>query len=207
MVSREDARVKPESRHDARPDIWMVRHGPTEWSESGRHTGRTDVPLTDAGRAAASALAPALAGHHFDLVLASPASRALETADLAGFDACVVVPDLCEWDYGDLEGLTTAEIRDRGNEWADWTVWRGPVPNGETIEAVAQRAERVVARIDAAAGDVLVFGHGHQLRVLAAVALELGAGAGAALALDPARISVVGHEHESRVLRTWNARP
>ncbi len=199
--------MKPETQHDAGPQMWMVRHGPTEWSESGRHTGRTDVPLTAAGRFAASALAPALAGHHFDLVLASPASRALDTARLAGFDACVVAPDLSEWDYGDLEGLTTAEIRARGTEWADWTVWRGPVPNGETVEDVAQRAERVIARIDAVQGDVLVVGHGHQLRVLAAVALELGPRAGAALALDPARISVVGHEHESRVLRTWNARP
>jgi broad specificity phosphatase PhoE len=205
MVSREDARVKPEMRHDIGPELWMVRHGPTEWSEAGRHTGRTNVPLTDAGRAAASALAPVLAGHHFDLVLASPASRALDTAHLAGFDECVVVPDLREWDYGDLEGLTTAEIRARGPEWADWTVWRGPLPNGETVEEVAQRAERVIARIDAAAGDVLVFGHGHQLRILAALALELDARAGARLALDPARISVVGFEHESRVLRTWNA--
>jgi probable phosphoglycerate mutase len=211
MVSREDAPVKPEVRPDIpleiRPEIWMVRHGPTEWSESGRHTGRTDVPLTDAGRAAARALAPALAGHHFELVLASPMSRALETARRAGFEDCVVLPDLGEWDYGDFEGLRTAEIRARGPEWADWTVWRGPLPNGETVEQVAQRAARVLTRIDAAAGDVLVFGHGHQLRVLAAVALELAPRAGARLALDPARISVVGHEHESRVLRTWNARP
>src|SRR4051812_33602751 len=103
-----------------KPEIWLVRHGPTEWSEAGRHTGRTDVPLTDAGRAAAVALAPRLAGHDFALVLASPAARALETARLAGFGDCTVVPELREWDYGDLEGLTTAAIRDRGPEWAHW---------------------------------------------------------------------------------------
>ena len=188
-------------------DIWLVRHGPTEWSESGRHTGRTDLPLTDAGRAAAAALAPVLAGHEFDLVLTSPKSRALETARLAGFDECVVVPDLSEWDYGDFEGLTTAEIRVRGAEWADWTVWRGPLPNGETVEEVGERAERVIARVEAAVGDVLVFGHGHQLRILGAVAVGLGAGAGARLAFDPTRISVIGPEHESRVLRTWNGCP
>lgn len=188
-------------------DIWLVRHGPTEWSVSGRHTSRTDVPLTDAGRAAASALAPALADHRFDLVLASPTARALDTARLAGFDQCVVVSELSEWDYGDFEGLTTAEIRARGPEWVDWTVWRGPIPNGETVEQVGQRAERVLARVDEAAGDVLIFGHGHQLRILAAVAIELGPRAGARLALDPARISVVGNERESRVLRIWNGNP
>jgi len=173
------------------------------------------VPLTEAGRAAAEALAPAFAGHRFDLVLASPMARAQETARLAGFARCVVMPELREWDYGDFEGLTTAEIRARGPEWADWTVWKGPLPNGETVEQVGHRAEQVLARIAAlegaregdADGDVLIFGHGHQLRILAAVAVELGPGAGARLALDPARISVVGHEHESRVLRTWNAHP
>ncbi len=187
-------------------EIWLVRHGPTEWSEAGRHTGRTDVSLTDAGRAAAAALAPRLAGHGFELVLASPALRALETARLAGFEHCAVVPELREWDYGDFEGLTTAGIRARGPEWAHWTVWTGPLPNGETLDQVAERAERVLARCATAAGDVLVFGHGHQLRILAAVAVDLGARAGARLALDPAGLSVIGHEHEGRVLRTWNVR-
>lgn len=196
IVSRDDQTVKPE--------IWLVRHGPTEWSGAGRHTGRTDVPLTGAGRAAAAALAPRLAGHDFELVLSSPASRALETARLAGFEHCAVVPELSEWDYGDFEGLTTAEIRARGPEWVHWTVWTGPLPNGETVDDVAQRAERVLERCAAAAGNVLLFGHGHQLRILAAVAVELGARAGARLALDPAGISVIGHEHDSRVLRTWN---
>jgi len=195
-------------RHDlyVKSEIWLVRHGPTEWSESGRHTGRTDVPLSDAGRAAAAALAPVLAGHHFDLVLASPASRALETARLAGFERCEIATDLREWDYGDLEGVTTAQIRQRGPEWADWTIWTGPGANGETINEVAARAARVIARADASSGDVLLFGHGHQLRVLAALAVGLEPGAGARLALDAASVSVIGHEHESRVLRLWNFR-
>jgi broad specificity phosphatase PhoE len=199
-VNGHDLGVKSRIGHD----IWIVRHGPTEWSESGRHTGRTDVPLSDAGRAAASALAPLLAVHDFALVCSSPASRALETARLAGFANSEIDPDLWEWDYGDFEGLTTAEIRPRGPEWADWTVWRGPIPNGERLEQVARRAARVITRADSAAGDVLLFGHAHQLRVLTAVALELGARAGSRLALDPASISVLGREHESRVLRTWN---
>jgi probable phosphoglycerate mutase len=199
IVSREDLHVKSE--------IWLVRHGPTEWSGAGRHTGRTDAKLTDAGRAAAAALAPLLADHDFDLVLSSPASRALETARLAGFGDCEVEPDLHEWNYGDVEGLTTAEIRKRGPEWAHWTVWTGPVANGETVDDVATRARRIIARADAADGDVLLFGHGHQLRILAAVALGLAPGAGARFALDAASLSVIGHEHESRVLRLWNLRP
>jgi probable phosphoglycerate mutase len=196
-------------RHDlyVKSEIWLVRHGPTEWSGAGRHTSRTDATLTDAGRAAAAALAPFLADHDFALVLASPASRALETARLAGFGDCEVAPDLHEWSYGDMEGLTTAEIRERGPEWADWTVWSGPLVNGETVDDVAARARRIVARAEASSGDVLLFGHGHQLRILAAVALELGPSAGARLALDAATVSVLGHEHERRVLRLWNFRP
>ena len=188
-------------------EIWLVRHGPTEWGDTGRHTGRTDVPLTDAGRVAAAALAPLLADHDFDLVLSSPSLRALETARLAGFDHCEIAPDLLEWDYGDFEGLTTQHIRDRGPEWADWTIWTGLAPGGETLDDVARRAARVFVRADASDGDVLLFGHAHQLRVLAAVALELGPGAGARLRLDPASISVIGHEHERRALRLWNLRP
>jgi broad specificity phosphatase PhoE len=189
-----------------KPDIWMVRHGPTEWSESGRHTGRTDVPLTEAGRAAAAALAPELAGHDFGLVLSSPASRAIDTARLAGFAPDAVVDDLREWDYGDVEGLTTNEIRARGGDWSDWTVWMGPLTNGETLDDVGRRAERVLDRADAAGGDVLLFGHGHQLRIFTAVALGIGARGGERLALDPASISVLGYERDTRVLCTWNVR-
>lgn len=188
-------------------EIWLVRHGPTDWSGAGRHTSRTDAKLTDAGRTAATALAPLLAAHSFDLVLASPASRALDTARLAGFGDCEVDADLHEWSYGELEGLTTAQIRERGPEWANWTVWTGPLPNGETVDDVAARARRILARADASVGDVLLFGHGHQLRILAAVAMELAPGAGARLALDAASLSVIGFEHDGRVLRLWNFRP
>jgi len=185
-------------------DIWLVRHGETEWSASGRHTSRTDVALTEAGRAAALALAPVFAAHAFALVLVSPAARALDTARLAGFSAAEVDGDLAERDYGEIEGRTTAEIRARGPEWGEWTVWTGAVPGGETLAEVGARAGRVLARADAAAGDVLLFGHGHQLRILTAVALDLDPGVGARLVLDPATVSVVGPEHELRAIRVWN---
>jgi broad specificity phosphatase PhoE len=145
--------------------------------------------------------------HRFGLVLTSPMARARATAARAGFPDAVVDDDLREWDYGELEGLTTTEIRARGGDFDDWTIWRGPVPGGETIGEVAARAGRVLARVEATAGDVLCFGHGHAARVLAAVALELGPGAGARLVLDPATISVVGSEHGLRALRAWNNLP
>jgi probable phosphoglycerate mutase len=187
-----------------KPDIWVVRHGQTEWSTSGRHTSRTDVPLTADGRAAASALAPRLAVHDFSVVLVSPATRARDTARLAGFADAEVDADLHERDYGNIEGVTTDEIRARGAEWSDWSVWTGAVPGGETLAEVGTRASRVLARADAAVGDVLLFGHGHQLRILAAVALELDPAVGARLVLDPATVSIVGHEHELRAIRAWN---
>ncbi|HTD51071.1 MAG TPA: histidine phosphatase family protein [Acidimicrobiia bacterium] len=187
-----------------KPDIWVVRHGQTAWSASGRHTSHTDVPLTAHGRAAAVALAPRLAEPDFALVLVSPAARALETARLAGFADADVDGDLRERDYGQLEGATTAEIRARGPGWRDWSVWTGPVPDGETLADVATRARRVVARCDTAGGAALLFGHGHQLRILAAVAVDLDPAAGARLVLDPATVSIIGHEHELRAVRVWN---
>jgi broad specificity phosphatase PhoE len=186
--------------------LWLVRHGETEWSATGRHTSRTDVPLTAAGRAAAAALAPALARHRFSLVLTSPMARARDSAAAAGFDDARVDDDLREWDYGELEGVTTPDIRARGGEFAHWTIWRGPVPGGETIEQVAARAGRVLDLVAHADGDVLYFGHGHASRVLVAVALELDAHAGSRFVLDPATISVVGDEHDERALRAWNVR-
>ena len=151
--------------------VWLVRHGETEWARLGRHTGRTDVPLTETGRAQAIALGVRLAGHPFDLVLTSPLSRAADTAALAGFgDRAIVDPDLREWDYGAFEGRLTTEIR---AEYPGWTIWRGPWPDGETIDQVAARADRVVARVRAAQGDALVVAHGHLLRVLAARWLRL----------------------------------
>jgi probable phosphoglycerate mutase len=199
MVSREDAGVKPE--------VWLVRHGETEWSAAGRHTGRTDVPLTEAGRAEAAALAPVLAGRRFALVLSSPASRARETAAIAGFASAVLDDDLQERDYGEVEGRTTAEMQARGPEWAGWTVWAGPVPGGESLDAVAARCRRVLARADAAGGDVLLFGHAHTLRVLAVTALDMEPVLASRFALGPAALSVVGFEREVRVIRLWNRAP
>jgi broad specificity phosphatase PhoE len=187
-------------------ELWIVRHGETEWSASGRHTSTTDVPLTDAGRADAKALAPVLARHPFALVLTSPMDRARATARIGGFADARVDDDLNEWDYGELEGVTTPAIRRRGGAFADWTIWSGPVPGGETIAQVATRAQRVLDLVAAADGDVLCFGHGHASRVLVAVALELDPLAGARFVLDPARISIVGSEHDERALCTWNAR-
>jgi probable phosphoglycerate mutase len=187
-----------------KPDVWLVRHGQTEWSASGRHTSRTDVALTAEGRDAAAALAPVLARHDFALVLTSPAARARDTARLAGFPDAEVDQDLREWDYGELEGLTSDEICARGPEWCEWTVWTGSLPGGETIEEVAARARRVVARADAAGGDVLLFAHGHLLRVLAGVMLDLDPHVGAHLALDPATVSIIGTEHGVRAIRVWN---
>ena len=188
-------------------ELWIVRHGATQWSDGGRHTSTTDVPLTDDGRAAAAALGPPLAQHRFALVLTSPMARARATAAAAGFPDARVDDDLREWDYGDLEGLTTSDIRERGGAFAQWSIWRGPVPGGETIDEVAERARRVIGRVDAAGGDVLCFGHGHASRVLTAVALELAPDAGAHLLLEPATISVVGSEREVRALRRWNSAP
>lgn len=187
-----------------KPAVWLVRHGETEWSAALRHTGRTDVDLTDAGRAASAALRPLLADRAFALVLTSPATRARETARLAGFPDARPDPDLRERDYGEFEGLTTDEIRARGPGWHDWSVWTGVLPGGESLEAVAERARRVLGCADAAAGDVLVFGHGHQLRILAAVALELDPRVAARFLLDAASWSVLAWEREVRAVRTWN---
>jgi len=184
------------------PDLWLLRHGETSWSVTGQHTGRTDVALTARGRAQAAALGRRLAGRRFALVLTSPLARAHETCRLAGFGAVAVVdPDLQEWDYGAFEGRTAEEIR---AEHPAWTIWDGGVPGGESIEAVAARADRVIARSVAEAGDVALFAHGHLLRVLTARWLGLPARAGALLALDTASISVLGAELERRLIRHWN---
>lgn len=189
------------------PDLWLVRHATTEWSATGRHTSYSDIPLTEAGRAAASRLEPALASQSFAHVYTSPASRSRETATLAGFAHAEVEPDLREWDYGELEGLTTEQIRARGADWDAWTIWRGPVPGGERGDDVQARARQLVGRLDATPGPVLLFGHGHLLRVLTAVALGFGFAAGQHFALDPGTIGILGHEHEARALRAWNRTP
>jgi broad specificity phosphatase PhoE len=184
------------------PDVWLVRHGETEWSRLGRHTGRTDVPLTDAGREQAVAVGRALAGRVFALVLSSPMSRALDTARLAGYAAQVrTSDDLREWDYGAYEGLTTPEIR---REDPGWTIWRdGPVA-GESIHEVAARADRVVELCRQSDGDALIFAHGHMLRVMASRWLGEPPSDGRLLALSTGTISVLGWERETAVIERWN---
>jgi probable phosphoglycerate mutase len=183
-------------------EIWLVRHAETEWSRGGRHTGRTDVALTDAGRARARELAPVLAGRSFALVLTSPLARARETAALAGFgDAAQEREDLLEWDYGDYEGITTAEIRETD---PDWYLWRDGVPGGETGEEVAARCDRIVAELLGVDGDVAIFAHGHVLRALSARWLEEPVGFGGRLYLTTGSYSVLGFEREVRVIRHWN---
>jgi probable phosphoglycerate mutase len=189
------------------PDVWFVRHGATEWSDSGRHTGRTDVPLTEQGRAQAASLRPRLVSEEFATVLTSPLSRARETAMLAGFPEAETADDLLEWDYGDLEGLTSEQIRARGPSWVQWTIFSGEVPGGESIDQVATRARAVLDRVNAATGAVLLFSHGHFLRVFTAVALGFAPTAGAQFALDTATINVIGTEREIRALRLWNEPP
>jgi broad specificity phosphatase PhoE len=184
-------------------EIVLARHGETEWSRDGRHTGRSDVPLTEEGRRQALLLRDALAEWTFVEVLSSPLERALETCRLAGLaDAATTTDDLLEWDYGDYEGITTAEIRQTR---PDWYLWRDGCPNGEDAAAVGRRADRVIAEIEAAEGAVALFAHGHLLRVLAARWLGLGPEAGALLALSTATLSVLGYERETRVVRRWNA--
>jgi broad specificity phosphatase PhoE len=181
-------------------EIWVARHGATEWAQSGRHTGRTDVALTAEGRKQAAALVRPLDAHRFALVLTSPLVRARDTARIAGFAGAEVDPDLLEWDYGEYEGLTTTEIQAHR---PGWNLWRDGVLGGEPIDDVGARAQRVIARADAAPGDALLFAHGHVLRILTAVALELGPRAGARFALRTARLGVIGWEHDYRSLTAW----
>ena len=187
------------------PEVVLVRHGETEWSRDGRHTGRTDVELTEQGRRDAEALGALLAGRRFALVLTSPLSRASETARLAGFGA-VAEPsdDLVEWDYGEYEGRRTVEIR---VERSGWTLWRDGVPGGESAADVGARADRVIARLRGLDGAAAVFAHGHLLRVLTARWLGLDPAAGRYLALDTATLSELGYERETPVVRLWNRRP
>jgi broad specificity phosphatase PhoE len=184
-------------------EIVLARHGETEWSRDGRHTGRTDIPLTENGRRQARLLGEALAEWSFGRVLSSPLERALDTCRLAGLaDSAETSDDLLEWDYGEYEGITTPEIRERR---PDWYLWRDGCPGGEQPEDVGRRADRVIAELADAQGDVALFAHGHILRVVAARWLGLGPEAGALLALSTATISVLGYERETRVVRRWNA--
>lgn len=182
-----------------------MRHGETEWSLSGRHTGTTDIPLTKEGRRQASALSPRLSGWQFALVLTSPLLRARETCRLAGYAGQVQVrPDLVEWDYGRYEGLMSNQIAEID---PDWSLWRDGCPGGEVAADVGRRADRVIAEVRGAAGDVLIFAHGHVLRVLASRWLGEPAEMGRHYALQTAALSVLGYEHQDPVIQRWNEPP
>ena len=193
-------------------DLILLRHGETEWSKSGRHTGRTDVLLTPAGAAAAAALAPILARREIAAAFSSPAQRAVRTAELAGLTDVKQDPDLWEWDYGGYEGLTTPQIRE---QHPGWYLWRDDViPGdaahpGETAQQVGERADRVLARAEPllADGDVALVGHGHMLRVLTARWLRLDPSDGRLFRLDTGTISTLGHERAEPVVLSWNVPP
>jgi broad specificity phosphatase PhoE len=184
-------------------EVVLARHGETEWSRDLRHTGRTDIPLTDKGREQARMLRGALAGFTFERVLSSPLERALETCRLAGLgDQVEVTEDLLEWDYGEYEGITTATIRETR---PDWNLWRDGCPGGEVAADVGRRVDRVIDAIAAVEGAVALFAHGHVLRVLTARWLGLDPQGGALFKLDTGTLSVLGYERETRVITRWNA--
>ena len=190
---------------EANTEIVLVRHGQTAWSLSGQHTGKTDIELTEDGRRGAEAVGQALRGMEFTLVLSSPLSRAVETCRLAGLgDRAELRDDLVEWDYGAYEGRTTADIR---KDNPGWFLWRDGVPDGETVTEVGARVDRVIAEAAAAGGRVAIFAHGHLLRILTARWLRLDADCGRLFVLDPATLSILGYERETRVIRSWNIIP
>ena len=185
--------------------IVLVRHGETEWSASGQHTSRTDLPLVQAGREQARVLAHALRGRTFARVLSSPFKRARETCELTGYGAVVELNgELREWDYGDYEGLTTPQIREKR---PDWNLWQDGCPEGESPDQICVRADRVLSSLEGVDGQVLLFAHGHFLRVLSACWLEMPVSAGARLMLSAGALCVLGHERETRALERWNETP
>lgn len=184
------------------PHIYLIRHGATEWSQSGRHTGRTDIGLTAQGRSDACQVGRLLASIKFRRILVSPLSRAVDTARLAGFQEQIETDlDLREWDYGAYEGVTSLEIR---RTVPGWTIWTHPCPNGETAEEVGARADSVLSRIAPDEGSIALFSHGHILRMLAARWLGLPPAGGRMFELNTASISRLGIEHESKVIQHWN---
>ncbi len=186
--------------------LWLIRHGETQWSLDGRHTSRTDLPLTDRGRERARWLHQAMAGTKFSAVFVSPRLRARETCELAGYgDRAIVEPNLQEWNYGEAEGKTTAQMREIYGD--QWSVWTSPLVGGETVDEVGERADEVIKRSLAAgsAGEaVALFAHAHILRILAARWIGLPAAGGSSLALDTGSVSVLGFERETRVISKWN---
>lgn len=183
-------------------NLYLLRHGETEWALAGKHTGRTDIQLTDRGRQQAQSVTPSLANMKFAAVFTSPLTRARETAKIAGFPDATVCDDLAEVDYGAYEGKTSKEIRETV---PNWTVWSHPCPNGETLEQAAKRAANVIKLATATEGDVLLVSHGHMLRVLTATWLQLPPSEGRHFMLDTARLCILTHERESPAIRLWNA--
>ena len=186
------------------PEVFLARHGETEWTITGQHTGRSDIPLTERGERNARSLGDRLKGATFAQVVVSPLVRARRTCELAGFGSTAVFdPDLMEWDYGDYDGKTSAEIR---RDRPDWNLFVDGCPGGETAEQVGLRADRVIARLRAVEGNVLVFSHSHLLRILAARWLGLGAADARLFVLSTASLSVLGYEHsrDEPAIRLWN---
>ncbi len=186
------------------PRLWIARHGPTEWSAVGKHTGSSDIPLTAAGEREAKALRERLAGTDFGLVLTSPLQRARRTAELAGFPDADLEPRAVEWDYGDYEGRTRAEIRQQVPGWSPWT--HPDMPHGETLTDVAARAAGVIERVrHSGVADVLLFAHGHLLRMVAVTWIEAPWQLAWRLPLAPAHLSVLGWDRGTPVIDRWNA--
>ena len=183
-------------------ELWLVRHGETAWSASGRHTSTTDVPLEPQGEEVARSLRPRLADVGFTEVLTSPRQRARRTAELAGFPDAEVCGDLVEWAYGEYEGVTTPEIRETV---PGWTIWTHPAPGGETAEQVRTRLDRLLTRLRDVDGPVLLVGHSHALRALTARWLGLDVSGGRFFKLDTATVSVLAHERETPVVLRWNS--
>lgn len=187
---------------DENMKLWLIRHGETEWSLSGAHTSKTDIPLTERGKERAAKIRTYLAQRKFALVLTSPMQRARETCRIAGYaDVAQIEENLREWDYGIFEGRTTADIR---KDQPDWSIWDTPVPEGESVEHVAVRAQKVIDRALQAGGDVALFAHAHILRILAATWLGLEPRGGRLFALGTGSVSTLGYERENRVISTWN---
>jgi probable phosphoglycerate mutase len=185
-------------------EIWLIRHGETEWSLSGQHSGRYDLPLTAHGEEEARRTARALDGHPFDLVLCSPLQRARRTCEIAGYlPQARIEPDIQEWDYGDCTGFTRAQLQ---QEYGAWSIWDGPVPNGESIDQIAARARRVLASLEGRQGAVALFAHGHFLRIFATQFLGLPPQHGRNLALTTAAVSILGFDDGYPAILAWNRR-
>ncbi|QQE13411.1 histidine phosphatase family protein [Planctomycetota bacterium] len=181
--------------------LFLVRHGQTAWSLSGKHTGKSDIPLTEAGKRNAEKLRPVLAHLNFEMVLTSPLQRAKNTAHLAGFSEAIEDPDLIEWDYGQYDGITTSEIR---QTVPNWTVFTHPCPGGETGRQVGKRVDRVIEKVRNCRGDAILFAHGHVLRVLTARWLQLNPLEGKHFVLGTGHLNILGFEHETPVIEVWN---